>query len=341
MGKIIFVHAVECGDLEKKSILLCESIRQFTGSYSQSDIYAITPRKGKVVSKETQEKYSELNVKYIYADLNRKWFDYPYINTSYAANYVEKLHISNDTTIVLCDTDTIFINEPSELDLDSSTYEIAVTPLDTIATEVSVGDEKNLNEYWEKIFDMVGVDRSNLWKVKTVYEGIEVLAYFNNGIIASKPSSGLFEEMINVMERATLDSYIMSLAGGTMERFFLDQAFLGAILQKRGSTNVKLLNSNYNHPLNVNREFPIRNIQEIIHLHYHNLFYFKKSLKSFTLNKQLFDFLKERLPIKLSLIPLFIIIFKSKIPQKYRNKLRKTWIIKYLFWFGHKIGLEF
>ena len=68
MGNLVFVHIVEKGDLESKSILLCSSIRKYSGIYKDSVIYAITPRKDKEVSYKTKEIYRMLRILLLYHD---------------------------------------------------------------------------------------------------------------------------------------------------------------------------------------------------------------------------------------------------------------------------------
>lgn len=336
-----FVHAVEPGDLEQKSIMLCESIRKFTGPYSHSKIYAVSPRKGKRVSEKTEEYYKELNVEYVYKDLNKAWYEYPFVNTAYAAQYVESLYTDKPLTIVLCDTDTVFLNSPNQLDLSNDKEIVALTPLDTLSSEIAQNENEPLSPYWTQIFSIVGVKTTNLWKVKSIIENQEVIAYFNNGLVASKSTSKIFREVVESMERASKLDFFNKLQNGSLERFFLDQAFLAAVIQKIGQSKVKLLDSNYNFPFNLISNARSIVLDNLVHIHYHNSFYFKTSLKYFHKRSEYYDFFSKRIPFKLKGLPLIIIAIKSHIPQKLRNKLRGTWIINYVFILSRKIGLEF
>lgn len=73
MKKLGIIIVIESGDLEQKYKLLVDSIRTFGGAIKNSKIWAVKPRKGKAISKETLKFFQAKTVEFIEVDLNKKW----------------------------------------------------------------------------------------------------------------------------------------------------------------------------------------------------------------------------------------------------------------------------
>lgn len=337
---IIFVHIVEKGDLEKKSILLCNSIRKYCGIYKNSKIYAITPRLNKEVSINTKKIYKELNVDYIYKDINHKWYDQPYLNSIYGTAYIESLYLNENVSLVYVDSDTFFINQPDELDLIKNQRGIAVSPIDGIKSEIACYDINNISDYWRNIYKLVGVYDNHIWYTKTIYDKIRIIAYFNNGIMAVKPYLKIFNDTLNKIEEAYNNYYFSNLNPGSLERFYLDQAFISAVVLKHNRNTVLTLSDNYNYSLPLFKNISNKKFKTLIHIHYHSMFYFKNNLKIFKNNKPIYAFLKDYVPFYLDKKKKIIVFINSHLPQKIKNKIRETYLIKIAYKLFKKLGLE-
>ena len=340
MGDIVFVHIVEKGELESKSILLCSSIRTFCGIYKDSKIYAITPRKGKEISNETKELYNKLNVSYIYKELNVKWQDQPYLNSTYGAAFIEREYFNKPITLVYVDSDTFFMNQPDALDLARNNVDIAVSPIDSIDAEVPNFDVDHISDYWKNVYRLVGIKFNDLWYVRTLHDNRDVIAYFNLGIVAVNPSLLILNNALEKIEQAHDDEYFSSLRSGSMERFFLDQVFVSAVIIKHPRDRILLLNSNYNLSLPVVRSIKKEMFTTLVHIHYHHMFFYKKTLKIFESEEKIYDFLKSYVPFKVSTIYLITTSIKSHIPIKLRNFIRGTFMIKFISKILNKIGIN-
>ena len=340
MGNLVFVHIVEKGDLESKSILLCSSIRKYSGIYKDSVIYAITPRKDKEVSYKTKETYEKLNVKYIYQNLNVKWYDQPYLNSIYGAAFIEKNYLNSNISFIYVDADTFFINQPDELDLEKNTVQIAVTPIDSVKAEIADSDINNISEYWKHVYKLFNVDINKLWYIKTLHDNKNIVAYFNNGVISVKPSLQIFQKCLEKIEMAYDDPYFSGLPKGSLERFYLDQVFTSAAVVKYPRDKILLLDSNYNFSLPVMKYIDNKQFKKLVHIHYHQMFFYKRTLKIFKENQDLYNFLKLYVPFPLEKTTRTILLIKSYIPIKIKNYVRGTFLMVYINKILNKVGIN-
>jgi hypothetical protein len=281
MSEIAFVHAVEAGPLEAQSVLLCKSIRRLDKSYGDSRIFAVTPREGPSLSSTTLRAYQDLGVNYVRKAMNISWRDSPFVNTTYAAAMVEEEFAMDFSNIVLTDTDTLFLLNPSALQFDLLSYMVALKPCDSIAPEIAVAYGSELSKFWRGVYQICDVQESDLWPVVTTVDSVRVYAYFNNGIVSANPRAHIFAQTVNYLELAAKEAYFSSLRKGSIERYYIDQAFLSAVITKLGQKKVLLLGKEYNMPFSQFRSLDERFRRSITHVHYHDAFYFRSSVKTF------------------------------------------------------------
>lgn len=340
MGKLVFIHIVEKGDLEEKSILLCSSIRKFGGLYKDSEIYAISPRKDKEVSSKTKEIYNKLNVNYIYKELNVKWYDQPYLNSIYGSAFIERNYLNNNISLVYADADTFFISQPDKLDLENNKVSIAATPIDSVKAEIAYSDIDNISEYWRNVYKLFNVDIKKLWYVRSLHDNKNIVAYFNNGVLSVKPSLQIFQECLEKIELAHDDIFFSGLQKGSLERFYLDQVFISAAVVKVPKDKILLLDSNYNFSLPVMRHIDTDQFKTLVHIHYHQMFFYKRTLKIFKNNQDIYNFLKLYVPLTIEIKIKSLLLIKSYIPIKIKNYVRDSPLMKYINKILNKIGIN-
>jgi len=71
-GSLHFVAVVEPGDLERKCVLLVESIRTFGGALARSPCWLVQPRRGGRLTRRTMQRFYELDARFVAVDLNRR-----------------------------------------------------------------------------------------------------------------------------------------------------------------------------------------------------------------------------------------------------------------------------
>jgi len=290
-----FVAVVEPGDLERKCVLLVESIRTFGGALARSPCWLVQPRKGGRLTRRTMERFYELDARFVAVDLNRDWPHYPIANKIFATAFVERLLADDDAVLCFLDSDIVCLAEPSDLLLEPR-HDVGLVPVDKVGRGQPAGEA--INDYWRRIYDICGVDPERVWSVRTSVERAEIAAYFNAGMIAARRRFGLFNRWLEALARAG--------EAGPFERkqlHNLDQALLAGIaLGQIERERVAILGSGYNYPLHLHEELAhgvaAADTERIPLAHYHGLFYKRACLDRLPFARRHREWLEPRLPIE-------------------------------------------
>lgn len=296
MKKLGIIIVIESGDLEQKARLLIDSIRTFGGEAKNSKIWAVKPRKGKSLSKETLNFLKEKNVEIIEKNLNTHWHMYGLANKIYATAYVEKKFGKDYETLLFLDSDTIVIDE-IDVDILEGRYDVAIKPLD--GEYLALKETDKISPFWEMIYKKCSVSTGKIWKVKTTVNHLDILAYFNSGVIFSNAGSSLFTKWLENFKLFSTDKRAYQL--GHLEYYFLEQALLsGTILGCLPQNKVKILDNRFNYSINFHRQLENEegnNKANIKIIHYHSSFYenWKENLPF--ISPELNSWLHQRLPL--------------------------------------------
>jgi lipopolysaccharide biosynthesis glycosyltransferase len=281
---LAFVACVERGELEKKTLLLCRSIRRFGGSHAEAPVYTFQPRAGTAISRHTEAQLADLGVVHSTEQLNSRFAHYAIGNKIFAAARAEEL--AAEDVVVFLDSDTVIVNEPKALELGDR-IDAAVRPVDMhrSATEPeddgdpfwktryrrvsSSGPGDPMDDYWLRMYELLGVDPRPF--VETTCSRQRIRAYFNSGLIAVRRSAGLFgqwrDDFVRLMEAKLIPR------NGPLH--YMDQLSLAATLT-RVWDRVLIPDGRYNYPLpgrDALRE-PFRSmpLEEAVHIHYNSMY---------------------------------------------------------------------
>ena len=317
--KLAFVLVVEAGKLEAQSRLLVESIRTWTGIYAHCQIWAVQPRKGERLSQQTLDTFMQHDVMLISYDLNRLWRHHPISNKVYAAALVEKMVTRKVETLVFVDSDVIFLQPPEDLVLPPG-KSLAIRPVhhpSVVGIRVASNNESiRINPYWQMFFDVCSVKPEDLWNVHSTMGNHEIVAYFNVGLVAVKPTRGLFAKWQENLERLSQNrQYQTSLiskfgksqpAPSSSSRYYrpwyhLNQVlFACTVLSSLDREEVVILSPLYNYPLQLQTKLlePVlqSSLDKLIAVHYHREFEREKWWQHIVVEEPFHSWLKERLP---------------------------------------------
>ena len=290
-----FVAVVEPGDLERKCTLLLESIRAFGGALAGAPCWFVQPRKGGRLARRTHEIFYDLDGRLLAADLNRDWPHYPIANKIFASAFVERLLPHDETLLCFLDSDVVCLREPRDLVLDPQA-DVGVGPVDRVGRGQQHGAP--LNEYWQRVHALCGVEPRQVWTVRTNVEQAEIHAYFNAGLIVGRRRARLYNRWLDALEVARKDE---PFRGKQLHN--LDQALLaGIVMGQFDRKRVALLNRRYNYPLHLQHELPAENrlpdTDAIVVAHYHGLFYKRACLQELPFAEQHRSWFESRLPIE-------------------------------------------
>lgn len=283
---------VEHGRLETEGVLLAESLRKWGGGAAGAPIYAFAPRPHLQPEPATVERLASLDVTLIDQPLDGLNEEYPTFNKVFVSSWAER-ELEHET-LVFADTDSVFVNEPTEL-LEGD-WVAAARPVDR---RIAGSRGKGKNEpYWQKMYAALGVTEEPY--VETAVGGMRIRAYWNSGLLAAKRSAGLF----TAWEHALTTLYDRDLTYWRMPQFMDQISWAGATANY--GEQIKVLSNTYNYPLRqrggLDDQARDLDLDEIVQLHYRLFFHLPDPLAAveppFDTSIPQYEWLAERLPIE-------------------------------------------
>lgn len=222
---ITFVCCVESGLLENQTVRMIESLRRWGGRLRESPIFAVTPRMGPPLSRQTHRAFERLGVEYLRFQAESRYPWLGFLNKPYALVAVQER--STSECIGWLDSDLLFLGEPEELILKEGEDFVACAPDRNIGT---TGPEDPFEPYWKAICQVVGLDIEDLPWITTEMEGKRIRLYWNSGVFVYRRHTGFAHPYLQTCLQL-LDS---RLANHNSKIFFTDQVALGLAMVKLG-----------------------------------------------------------------------------------------------------------
>jgi len=278
-SEIAYLLCVEANRLEPQALLLCESIRTFGGRYRQAPILAVSPRPRLALGPEARARLQDLGVTYIVEPLNETGSPYGTINRIVAGAWAETA--CSRPYLVLLDTDTVLVDEPSFVRAD-----VGVRPVD-VKGSASSGADDPLDAYWARLCGFAGIDLSRLPMLATTIDNAAIRASYNGGFTVVRRDLGILQATREIFF-ASLHENLRPLAGAELnilastgsvgleasEWWGSSQAALSIAIWSRTS-DVHLYDERYNIPLHIladpARSWPMEEGFAPILFHYHYL----------------------------------------------------------------------
>lgn len=195
--RVTFVVCVEPGPhrLEYKAATLFHTMRRNMGALADAPIRAYAPRPGRAVAPWLREVMDRLEVAYIDEPLNAAHPDYPLANKPLALAHAEET--ADSESVVFLDTDILVWREPSRFLLEPQ-VDIALVP-DTTKTTASSGPGDRFEEYWERLYALVGATARPF--VTTTVSNERVRGTWNSGVVALRRGAGIGRQWREAMLR--------------------------------------------------------------------------------------------------------------------------------------------
>jgi hypothetical protein len=278
-----FVACIEGGVLEAQARLLFDSIRRYAGRFSQCSLYAISPRAGHPISRDTRRRLDDLGVHYIDTILNTECLEYGAANRVAAGAHIEDTR--RHEILVILDSDTLFLAEPSEFVIPPE-IDVAVRPVDLKGVS-TVGPKDPCDLYWINLCRCCGVDYEAIPWSETFVDRQRIKANYNSGLTVVRGGLGIL--------RRCADFFFGSLRQGLRPRSDVRSFRAGAGWVEPAAANlwgssqavlslaiwsttqrVLELPPTYNYPLHQHdRIDPVLTrtvFPHLVHVHYHYLF---------------------------------------------------------------------
>lgn len=296
-ARLGFGCVAEAGDLERRTILLIESIRTFAGPFKEAPIWVVKPRRGRGLSRKTLDAFNRLKVHFIDKDLNRAWPNYGLANKTYAAAHVEAFASSQVETLCFMDSDMVCVQPPMSFVCQEQCV-VAVRPVDL--RFVGLLADEPLDLFWKVVYETCGVDASKVWNVETRVYRQSIRAYFQTGLVALRPERGIFRQALDNLERMAIDD--RRRAFSRQQNVFIEQAlFTATILSKVSREEILMLGPDYSYPLDLHSQLgserKFSRLNDLAVIHSGASFYDLRWLNTFTVDEPLKTWLLSRLPL--------------------------------------------
>jgi hypothetical protein len=262
---LAFVFCVDSGPLEEQAILLARSIRRWAGAYADSQIYGFRPRGGaEKLAPTTYAAFKELDIHFNEEVLNVEHSDYVHTNTIYSLLWAEQ-HLDEEV-LVWCDSDKVFLSEPSSFDLAPGVDAAAAGPYyHTAGDPKSTGPGDPKDPYWRRMYELAGVTAEPY--LTALADGARVRAFWNAGLIVFRRRAGLAAEWLDLFGLLRRRDH---LPEGQLLN--LDQLSLAALLARRPEAVLEL-DHRYNHNLALRARLPEPErsftLADLVSVHYH------------------------------------------------------------------------
>ncbi len=303
---LAFITCIEKGFLEAQSLLLYESIRLYGGCFSQSPIYAFSPRAGHSISTETKQRLEKLSVTYIDLPLNSELTFFPSANKCYACAYMEEN--TSFEFLVWLDSDTLFLREPVKFLLPSY-IDVGVRPVGARRTYPSTNIHDAFGYCWRELCHHCQVEYESIPFIETFGDRVIIKSCYNSGLVVGRTTKGIFRRWLENTLVANQQGFYIN--GNKKESnnhptFLCDQPTLSMAIW--GLTErVQILEPVYNYPLrsidSVIQPPTVFSSHYLVHIHYHRMFNSENLLKNpllqdnFEMEEDFKAWLSSRIPL--------------------------------------------
>jgi hypothetical protein len=195
--RVTFAVCVEPGPhrLEYKAAALFLTMRRNMGALSGAAVRAYAPRPGRAVAPWLREMMEALSIDYVDEPLNAAHADYALANKPLALAHAEET--ASTEFVVFLDTDILAWREPSAFLFDGG-IDIGLIP-DTTKTTASAGPGDPFEEYWMRLYDLVGATARPF--VVTTLTKERVRGTWNSGVVPLRRSAGIAVQWREAMLR--------------------------------------------------------------------------------------------------------------------------------------------
>jgi hypothetical protein len=270
-GQITVVMCAESNETGPAAVLLLASIRRLSRPWAEANVLCFSPRAAHRPGERVRSALISMGAEVVEETLNDRWLDLPHSNKVLAAAWAERRGAHDDTIVVL-DSDTVFVGQP-ELGVAPGTAAVAPVWLAGLGSE---GPDDPLDNFWSVAESVTGLKRRDGF-VQPLLEPRRIRPYFNSGLVVSRAGNLLMETWLSAYfdllasERFRQLLKVLSVNEDRYARptAYLDQVALALALS---TVEVDSLSPIHNCPIHylerVEEPWRSRIPDEAVHIHY-------------------------------------------------------------------------
>lgn len=246
---IVFATFAETEVGMRYTVQMAESLREYGGRYADTELWLYVPAESPAMTTPIRNSLETAGIEVFTCTSPEEALWLPYHGKVFAAGMAERLAVSRGAKVLVwMDPDTIFLNEPIDLDLPDSVL-LAYRPVMHNRSGTLYGQPPN--EYWANIYRVLSISDDMLFPMVTPCDRQTINVYFNSGLVAVRPELGVLQAWGDDFRRLYSDSVLTSLCrDNQVHAIFLHQtALVGSVLHRIGRSQVVELPETYNYPI--------------------------------------------------------------------------------------------
>ena len=223
-----------------------ESIRTFGGGLHDTPIRLYLNATRRDWDQVVLNSLDSLNIDVRLGKVSDDFNQYPYAYKNLAAGVAEAEAETETSILAWLDPDMIFVKEPSEFILKND-FDLGYRPVQLV--NISSVYEKPLDDYWDRIFLLIGVPESAIFPMTTTVDNVVIRPHFNAGMIVVRPAKGILRRWSENFKTLAYDSALADMCKyDKLRNIYLHQAALAAtILSTVAKDRMYDLPSTYNY----------------------------------------------------------------------------------------------
>jgi len=252
--KLVFLSIVSpTASAEARTSLLMESIRDFAGSLSQTEIWCLYPRYEKQLSSTFKKRMYDLKTELIPFDIDSDLLHFFFGGQIKALVQAESMARDQFEILAWLDANTIVLQEPGDFILPEN-KQLGYRPVHH--TLVGSRFDEPLDPFWTQIYRSCNVPQDRIFPMIAHVDGVKIRPYFNAGLLITRPENGLFQAWYDIFTGVYKSSEFEKFYNQDKRyTIFIHQAVLaGVILSNLPAEEMQELPHYYNYPLNLYQE---------------------------------------------------------------------------------------
>ena len=251
MNDLIFAFNSNAED--KETSILIESLRTFTGKFSNSPIWLFTHKELDEISEKRRKILDSLNVTIKKIEIDKEILKFPFISHVRSAAQAEEEAKNQTKNLAFLGTNTIFIQEPKEFILKEG-INLGYRPVHH--TLIGSIFERPIDKFWSLIYQKCNVNEEKVFPMKTHVDGNILRPYINSGYLIVNPKRGFLSDWWKYYQKTYYDPDFKEFyRKNDLYVTFIHQAVLSAVmLTQLNKKEIYELPFNYNYPINLYHE---------------------------------------------------------------------------------------
>lgn len=248
MNPILFATFAESDEQLRDIVVMMESLREFGCSQRFAPLWVYLSEDYTTTDNQLAKQLLSLGAEIRSSSTPKTETELYFVGKVYAAGKAEADALNQASILVWLDSDTLFLDEPTEL-LLAAGVDLAYRPVMHNRSGSLYSEPPD--PFWARIYQKLSLSDNQLFPMVTPADHQEIRAYFNSGLLAVRPEFGIFRKWGDDFTVLHTDSVLADMcAKDVTHKIFLHQtALVGSALNTLKPDQMVELDHRYNYPM--------------------------------------------------------------------------------------------